>query len=206
MEFEAFPKLPRLNRGMVISEKIDGTNACVSIGEYDAPEQMPEWRPIHTWTAQEGATWGIWAQSRKRMVQPGKQDNAGFAGWVKDHAEELAMLGPGRHFGEWWGLGIQRGYEQDRKRFSLFNSSRWLDDDSGRPTCCDVVPVLAAVNFSQAVIDATLEGLREEGSQAAPGFMNPEGVVVYLSAARSMFKVTLKDDELPKSVSERLAA
>jgi hypothetical protein len=36
--------------------------------------------------------------------------------------------------------------------------------------------------------------------------MNPEGVVVYLSAARSMFKVTLKDDELPKSVSERLAA
>jgi hypothetical protein len=204
MEFEAFPKLPRLNRGMVISEKIDGTNACVAIGEYDA--SMPDWRPIHTWTGQEGATWGIWAQSRKRMIWPGKRDNAGFAGWVEEHAEELAMLGPGRHFGEWWGLGIQRGYEQDRKRFSLFNSSRWSEEDSDRPACCDVVPVLAAHNFSQERIDLELENLREHGSLAAPGYMNPEGVVVYLSAARSMFKVTLKDDEIPKSVAERLAA
>jgi hypothetical protein len=31
MEFEAFPKIPRLKRDMVITEKIDGTNACVLI-------------------------------------------------------------------------------------------------------------------------------------------------------------------------------
>jgi len=42
--------------------------------------------------------------------------------------------------------------------------------------------------------------LRTIGSVAAPGFMDPEGIVVYLSAARSMFKVTLKGDDAPKSL------
>lgn len=207
MEFEAFPKLPRLNRGMVITEKIDGTNACVVIRSVDERE------PYIGRTYEAGQTvsvdtdagaFDIWCQSRKRFITPG-QDNAGFAGWVKEHAEELAMLGPGRHFGEWWGLGIQRRYDQDRKRFSLFNTSRWADNPD-RPECCDVVPVLATGNFSQQTISDTLEVLQTHGSAAAPGFMDPEGVVVYLSAARSMFKVTLKNDAVPKYVAEREAA
>lgn len=192
MEFEAFPKLPRLNRGMVITEKIDGTNACVVVEELDG------YVPDDAIAVVEGLA--VYAQSRKRMIWPGKQDNAGFGGWVKDHADELAMLGPGRHFGEWWGQGIQRRYDQDRKRFSLFNTSRWTDNPE-RPECCGVVPVLATHNFSQDRIEDELEKLRVHGSVAAPGFMNPEGVVVYLSAARSMFKVTLKDDELPKALA-----
>lgn len=210
MEFEAFPKLPRLNRGMVITEKIDGTNACVVIvpqANYEAvPDPMATatgvWRPEEV----NGSLYNIYVQSRKRIITPGKStDNAGFAGWAKDHAEQLVALGEGRHFGEWWGLGIQRGYEQDRKRFSLFNTSRWADNPE-RPECCDVVPILAQHNFSQSRIDHELEQLREHGSLAAPGYMNPEGVVVYLSAARSMFKVTLKDDALPKSVAGRREA
>lgn len=35
-EFVAFPKIPRLNRGMIVSEKIDGTNAQVWV------EALPE--------------------------------------------------------------------------------------------------------------------------------------------------------------------
>ena len=33
MEFEEFPKVPRLSRGCVITEKIDGTNAQVMVDE-----------------------------------------------------------------------------------------------------------------------------------------------------------------------------
>ena len=28
-EFKAFPKIPRVSKGVVTTEKIDGTNACV---------------------------------------------------------------------------------------------------------------------------------------------------------------------------------
>jgi hypothetical protein len=34
-----------------------------------------------------------------------------------------------------------------------------------------------------------------------PGFMDPEGIVVYHVAANQMFKVTLKGDDAPKSAS-----
>jgi hypothetical protein len=205
VEFEAFPKLPRLNRGMVISEKLDGTNACVVVQAVGIDSQVDAQGLARIEDfPQHGSAVELFAQSRKRLIAL-DQDNYGFARWVQNHAGDLAQLGEGRHFGEWWGLGIQRGYDQDRKRFSLFNTSRWADNPE-RPECCDVVPVLATADFSQDRIADELEKLGAFGSVAAPGFMNPEGVVVYLSSARSMFKVTLKDDELPKSVAERQAA
>lgn len=33
MEFRAFPKMSRLTREVIVTEKIDGTNACIFIGE-----------------------------------------------------------------------------------------------------------------------------------------------------------------------------
>lgn len=33
MLFEEFPKIGRLSRDMVITEKIDGTNGCIGIGD-----------------------------------------------------------------------------------------------------------------------------------------------------------------------------
>lgn len=48
--------------------------------------------------------------------------------------------------------------------------------------------------FSSEVVAGQLERLRTEGSVASPGFMQPEGVVVYMSAARKLFKVTLDGD------------
>ena len=40
--------------------------------------------------------------------------------------------------------------------------------------------------------------LRTSGSRAAPGFMKPEGVVIYHEAARQMFKMTIEGDEAGK--------
>ena len=180
LEFEAWPKIPRLNRGMVVTEKIDGTNAAILIAENG----------------------DVGAQSRNRLITP-EDDNYGFAGWVSRNADDLAtILGPGRHFGEWWGSGIQRGYglKGNDKRFSLFNTSRWVGVDFTPVTGLGVVPVLEAGNFSHDVITATVTLLGAVGSTASPGFMNPEGVIVYLSAARSMFKVTVENDETPKAL------
>ncbi|WP_406324087.1 RNA ligase family protein [Streptomyces niveus] len=180
-EFRAWPKTPRLFRDIVITEKIDGTNAAIHVDE-------------------DGR---VAAQSRNRLITP-DSDNYGFAGWVHQNAEELAhILGPGLHFGEWWGQGIQRRYGLEEKRFSLFNTARWWAVDEGQGTSpnaraeqsdlcgqVDAVPVLYEGPFSEAVIWQCVDELRENGSVAAPGFMNPEGVCVFHTASRQVWKVT----------------
>jgi hypothetical protein len=172
LEFKEFPKIARLNREVIVTEKIDGTNAAVVIGE-------------------DGTTIG--AQSRSRLITP-EDDNFGFARWVQDNAQELLKLGPGHHFGEWWGQGIQRGYGLKEKRFSLFNVSRWNDSNPNRPECCHVVPVLTTgVGFESVYL--ALESLRAHGSAAAPGFMKPEGVIAFHAQGNLLFKTTLERDE-----------
>lgn len=115
------------------------------------------------------------------------------------HQDELKKLGPGHHFGEWWGSKIQRGYGLDKgdKRFSLFNTTWWTPD--ALPACCSVVPVLYQGIFNSHMVDFSVDKLRAEGSQAAPGFMQPEGVVIYHTAANMMFKKTCEKDEQHKS-------
>jgi hypothetical protein len=112
----------------------------------------------------------------------------------------IAELGIGRHFGEWWGSGIQRGYglEKGQKKFSLFNTSRW---NSENVKVCSVVPVLYQGKFDLGIIQGCLDLLKTHGSQAAPGFMRPEGIVVFHVAANSMFKQTIEKDEEPKGKS-----
>lgn len=173
-EFTPFPKIARLSRDIVITEKIDGTNAVVYITE-------------------DGS---IFAGSRTRWIHP-DDDNFGFARWVQEHAAELSQLGPGRHFGEWWGQGIQRGYGLKEKRFSLFNTSRW-GDTAARPSCCHVVPVIYRGLFDTSTILQSLIVLSVNGSIACPGFMKPEGVVIYHIAGNLYFKKTIMNDEAPK--------
>lgn len=177
--FEEFPKMARLNRECYITEKIDGTNAQIYI-------------------LQDFKT--MFVGSRSRWINP-SDDNYGFAKWCAINYEDLLKLGPGKHFGEWWGSGCQRGYglKNGEKRFSLFNVDRW-GDENVRPKCCSVVPLLYAGYFSTNAVEGALDLLRTQGSHASPGFMNPEGVVIYHTAARSSFKVTLKNDAQPKSV------
>ena len=171
MDFEPFPKMARLSRQCIITEKLDGSNAQIAISD-DGTE--------------------IKAGSRTRWITPGKStDNFGFARWVQDNKEELLKLGPGRHFGEWWGQGIQRGYDMKERKFSLFNVSRWSDN---RPTCCDVVPTLWVGEFDTVEVDNTLHVLHVDGSKASPGFMKPEGIIVYHIAAGVGFKKTFDDN------------
>lgn len=184
--FVEFPKMPRLSREVVVTEKIDGTNAQVCIVELEGH-------------GAEGAIWqrdglAMYAGSRTRWITP-EADNFGFAAWVRDNAEDLANLGPGSHFGEWWGAGIQRRYGLDHKRFSLFNVDRWGES---RPACCHVVPVLYRGVFDTFEIETAIKRLEFDGSAAAPGFMKPEGVVVYHVAGRVGFKKTIEKDEQPK--------
>lgn len=201
--FEQFPKIPRLRRECVITEKIDGTNAQIlvteSIGQHTFGIPLHRALPNGPWIA---------AGSRNRWITP-ESDNYGFARWVYDNAEQLIRLGPGRHFGEWWGLGIQRRYGQTEKHFSLFNVARWMDVHSNPlgvtlksefcPPCCKVVPVLYRGPFCTTVIDGILKALRYDGSQAAPGFMQPEGIIIYHTASKQLFKQTLENDDQPKS-------
>ncbi len=188
LTYPAFGKVPRLNREMVITEKLDGTNGLIAITD-------------------DGQ---ICAGSRNRWLTP-ENDNFGFARWVEGNKTELLKLGPGLHYGEWWGAGIQRNYGLKEKRFSLFNASRWMDMPGGgvSPMQADgvgtvihgisVVPILARGPFNSEHVAKVIEVLREHGSFAAPHFMDPEGVIVYHEASGKIFKVTCKNDESPKT-------
>ena len=208
LEFTEFEKISRLNREIIVTEKIDGTNGQIHIRPADGQLE-------HGFDAQievDGVAHYIRAGSRNRWVaHVGGDDNNGFGRWVYQHAHELAALGAGAHFGEWWGSGIQRKYGLTEKRWSLFNVGRWVRDDGlglrgpladkqqYAPACCHVVPILAQrVGFAD--IGDVLGSLETYGSSAAPGFMKPEGIVIFHTHSRSLFKVTLERDQEPKSM------
>ena len=197
IEFTKFPKIPRLNRDMIITEKLDGTNAQIYIEHSEVIDELKDTDERQQWFEQFGVIAGeftLFAGSRNRWVSRA-DDNYGFAKWVAENKQDLARLGVGLHYGEYWGKGIQRGYDQMKKHFSLFNVTRW---EENAPLCCDVVPVLYEGPFETYVIEQLVDNLWEYGSKAAPGFMDPEGVVVFHKAANRMFKVTCKNDEMPK--------
>jgi len=181
MEFQSFAKIARLNRECIVTEKIDGTNGLVYVPDDDAAP--------------------ILAGSRSRWITP-TDDNFGFARWVAEHADELRKLGPGYHYGEWWGAGIQRRYGLSEKRWSLFNVARW-GDDAVRPACCHVVPEIARGMDIRETTERALTALRMGGSFAEPGFMKPEGVVIFHTASSQLFKVTLEKDAEPKGEVRR---
>ena len=195
-DFVEFPKIARYSREVIVSEKIDGTNACIFIGE-------------------DGE---FLCGSRTRWLTPQSGDNHGFLMWCMCHKEELMTLGPGRHFGEWWGHGIQRGYglTNGEKRFSLFNVTRWclhgqtpqqipcgdpriVKMQDVLPPCVGLVPVLWRGMFDELPLQEIMDTLKNNGSAAAPGYMNPEGVVIFHLAGNVGFKKTNEKDAEPKS-------
>ncbi len=206
-DFPSFGKIPRWNREVVVTEKIDGTNGLISIREIHNDEVDHSEEAV--WL--NGQWYGISAGSRNRWLTL-EQDNHGFARWVHENAQELTKLGPGRHYGEWYGKGIQRGYGLDEKRFMLFNTSRW-SDAIDRPECCEVSSVLYEGSMKDLMypeygpdgeftgenhLDSLLYTLRTWGSWHVRGFHNPEGVVLYHKAANQLFKITLDNDSEPK--------
>lgn len=198
-EFREWPKIARLNRDIIITEKLDGTNAAVVITE-------------------DGR---VFAQSRTRVLTP-QSDNFGFRGWVDANAEALKYaLGVGTHFGEWWGKGIQRGYGVEGKTFSLFNTDKWFVKEQGHPwqltpelqdirangVAISVVPVLYEGPWMQTLgykgdeasfrvryaPEFFIEWLRKDGSVAVPG-QPAEGIVVFHKASGMMYKATVDND------------
>lgn len=187
-EFIPFPKIPRWFREITITEKIDGTNAVVEVA-----------------TAEDGSI-VVRAGSRNRWITPEK-DNYGFADWVFFNAKALAEnLGEGTHFGEWWGPGIQRGYGLKEKRFSLFNTHRWSDQVFSGVDGLGVVPILYQGPLAADPIHDAIDLLDDEGSVASPGFMRPEGIVIWHHAGRQLYKATLEGDSEPKSAALKVAA
>ena len=204
-EFKAFDKIPRLNREIVITEKIDGTNGAIVISEqWEGDEVVGEDGNVtrRVWTT---GAYDFGVQSRNRLITP-EDDNYGLARWAYTHKDSLIeLLGPGHHYGEWWGSGIQRRYglTGDDKRFSLFNVARWGGQGVGILPGLHVVPELYRGPFDQSEIEFALQTLSVYGSKASHGFMDPEGIIIWHEAARQMFKVTIKDDEKPKGSTEK---
>jgi RNA ligase len=199
MTFVPFPKMARLVRACFISEKIDGTNAQVFIIDPENTDgETWEWCLQTAPVAKVGELF-VYAGSRSRWITPGKlTDNFGFAAWVYENATDLVKaLGEGRHYGEWYGKGIQRGYGLDEKRFALFNARSAALEASAAIVAVPqlyTVPCLYEGPFSTAAVDEAMAMLYAHGSYAAPGFMKPEGVVVYHKAAGIGFKQTYDDN------------
>lgn len=162
--FEAFPKIPRLeSESIVVTEKIDGTNAQLLITGTD-----------------------LYVGSRTRWITP-EVDNYGFARWAYENKEELLKLRPGRYYGEWWGNGIQRTYDQERKNFSFFHYPEPFPVDFNLQNV-DVVPMLYTGQFDFGMIQRCIDEMKEHGSYAAKGFMKPEGIMVYLCRSKQYYK------------------
>jgi hypothetical protein len=138
-DFKPFDKIPRWDgsQHIVITEKIDGTNAQIVIND-DCNE--------------------LRCGSRSRWITP-DDDNFGFANWAYRNKDALLNLGKGTHYGEWWGLGIQRCYNLPRKQFSLFNTLRWGTDEQQERLRSipdvGIVPVLYQGPFSDQIIEDT---------------------------------------------------
>lgn len=226
--FTGWPKTVRFLRDIVITEKLDGTNAAVIVrhvtGEEYAALQYDLYNEDGTIREESGVIlvtsfddgesyYLVGAQSRNRVISV-HQDNQGFAKWVQANGRTLAEdLGDGLHFGEFWGSKIGRTYglaDGDR-RFSLFNPSFGFGQSFGHPEPSmdgtyqvktpglSVVPVLYEGPLDTAEIRLTLSRLQTGGSRAVPGYTNPEGIVIYHTHARKVWgKVTLDNQDAGK--------
>lgn len=168
LEFQPWPKIPRENPfNVTITEKIDGTNACIVI--------------------EDGKIVAL--QSRKRFITP-KDDDYGFAAWAEENKFDLEQgLGDGHHYGEWAGEGIQKNpHCLKGKHLFLFNTHRWNENNPNLPFCCDVVPILYQGVMDSGTVDKLLVNLLDN----SPEGVTAEGVVIYYHAFRKYTKHTIK--------------
>jgi hypothetical protein len=193
--FRKFPSIPRVNSPIVVTEKLDGTNGQIAWLSGDECPSTKDIYPLYSYEflnveTKETRMFYLYAGSRNRYLTP-ESDNYGFASWVECNSYDLTDLGPGRHYGEWWGKGINRNYGQTGRKFSLFNVTRWTNEIL--PTCCSTVPVLyegeetIAMDHTYSVLDQ----MYDTGSTAAPGFMKPEGIVVWWKKTGQMLKFVI---------------
>lgn len=195
-EFKPWRTIKRLDRSMwcIITEKLHGSSAQILIEEVSI-NHPTDYCDITTET-----NYRILAGSRNRWLSPGKEtDNYGFAQWVEDNKQELIeKLGTGTHYGEWYGVGINKGYNLKERHLALFNTEIFLKEDGismTPPQNVEVVPVLYKGVYSQEAVDRCMEKLKNEGSVMQPGFMKPEGIVIEFPAFGHSAKLVFDDEE-----------
>lgn len=181
-----------------ITQKLHGTSAGVLIFSKEQLEQFlanpyTANYPIDTWAeipndprfTQVGDFW-VGAFSKNRVLGLGKDDNFGFAAFVKEHAEYLVELcGHGAYQGEWVGPGINSGEGLKSRRFFFFKPVKNLELlDPSKPI--SIVPTLA-LNAPLATLGSEVEKasqlLLTQGSQVpeTAGFMRTEGIVIAIN-------------------------
>lgn len=173
--FKEWPKIPRY-KGLhvIITEKIDGTNACVINDDLTV----------------------VGTQSRSKIITP-ENDNYGFANWVKSNGEVLVQLGRGYHYGEWAGPGIQKNpLNLEHKTFFLFNTKRWTNPEIApyfpvHPQLT-TVPVLYEGDYSEVDVNKIMVELRERRIKDG---QFPEGIVLYFPVMDAMMKYTYDHQE-----------
>jgi hypothetical protein len=211
-DYPSFGKIPRFHRDCMITEKLDGSNGLVEISRVPDGAGHVQGAGIFPVDTPEG-TCLVRAGSRNRWLTP-EQDNYTFSRWAGENATELVKLGEGRHYGEWFGKGIQRGYGLPDRRFALFNAARWFDPrnrDGSHfnqflpnveqcPEVVTVVPILSinGADILNAAVELIRGGMESTGSIAVPGFPNPEGIMVFHMAGRHFYKILFDGDNVPK--------
>lgn len=195
-QFRKWGATPRWHKGLTITEKIDGTNACVVI--YDGQ---------------------VKAQSRNRMITP-DDDNAGFAKWVYENAGALTdTLGYGYHYGEWFGPGIQKNpLGVESKRFALFGATKYTEGNGYELNKVDGLETVPLLFHGQAdawtiphlleklnIYGSKVEGAKTETVEVFPGpdgvypvAAKAEGVIVYHKETQQKYKILLEGDAFHK--------
>jgi hypothetical protein len=195
-QFKGWGSTTRENKNKTITEKIDGTNACI--------------------VAQNGK---VSAQSRKRIITP-DDDNFGFARWVYDNAGALLdTLGYGYHYGEWFGEGIQKNpLGIEGKRFALFHPTKYNQSngyDLSRVDGLETVPLLHHGQCDVWTIPDIMSDLSDYGSKVVgaarreyvsnviQGFsyeraVDAEGIIIWNNETQTRTKMLLENDAFHK--------
>lgn len=192
-EFKGWGSTTRENKNKTITEKIDGTNACIVI--YNGK---------------------VSAQSRKRMITP-DDDNFGFAKWVYENAGVLTdTLGYGYHYGEWYGEGIQKNpLGIEGKRFALFHATKYTEGNGyelNKVDGLETVPLLHHGQCSVFTIPEIMQNLEAYGSKVEgakvigqmetfPGIQicaPAEGIIIWNNETKTRTKMLLENDAFHK--------
>lgn len=73
------------------------------------------------------------------------------------------------------------------KKFFLFNTFRWNDQNPNKPKCCEVVPILFQGELTEGDIDRVLFKLKECSAQEG---YTAEGIIVYYQNTKRYEKYT----------------
>lgn len=199
-DFKAYPKIEQIGKlYMTITQKIHGTNAQILIQDLT--------------NLQDGSICSLKAGSRNRWLTP-EDDNYGFAKWVWENTDELIkVLGPGIHYGEWCGKGINNGEGLSTKVFVLFDWWKYADREKfpfhpfiSETLQIRTVPVLYTGPFSYEKIEEVMADLKANGSKLTPvnWFMKPEGVVIDINGQKFKKVFDPEDTKWNKSDAPRI--